>query len=141
MDNIAQHKKAPTLHDHLTDLAKALKGQSLKVKWTEVVAVVDEFGLSEAHQKEAQKNGLKKAAKWAIKVATVPDEQASLLDEWREGSLLDFEGARVARATASIELYNWKIKEVTKSIGRFMRTRDQLTRERDALIQSLKMEV
>ena len=111
----------PTLHSHLTGIANDLKKLSLKVRWEDVVAAVTAFPLEETLQKEAEKIGLKKAAKWAVKVATAPDEQASLLDEWREGSLLDSAGARIARAIASIKLYDWKIKEVEKSIIRFAR--------------------
>lgn len=123
------------LHRRLIEIAIELKEQSSKVKWTEIVAAVEVFGLNEPLRKEAEKIGIEKAARWA---AVVAKPNLNFFGDWAEGSIPDAEGARIAKSAADIVDYDWRISQLDKTIARFIRARDQLVRERDALISPVE---
>ena len=128
------------LHRRLIEIAIELKEQSSKVKWTEIVAAVEVFGLNESLRKEAEKIGIEKAARWA---AVVAKPNLEFFGDWAEGSIAGLERRqkglhRIAKSTADIADYEWRISQLNKTIARFIRARDQLVRERDALVTPME---
>ena len=120
----------------LLDEAKRLKAEAIKVRWQDVLAAV--IGpQNDEERAEIEKAGTKSLAKWATKIAKPPSNQYTF-DDWAEGSIQDPEGARIAIFNATLDEYDFQIKQLTKTIDGFTRTRDKVLQARAALIQHLK---
>jgi hypothetical protein len=125
---------AKPLSEHLVGVVKSMKAESTTIHWQDALAAIGDLDAEE--RKEAETVGAERLAKWAVKTV-LPNQQSALFEDWNDGSIPDSEGGRVARGSADVAVYDWQIAQMNKAIASFTRARDQLIRDRAALLQSL----
>ena len=126
-----QSEHVPTLSARMLEIAKTLMTQSPIVRWRDVLSALPKE-LGESEQKEAQREGLQKLAKWAVKSAQ-PDPTS--LFGWARMNMPDADGARITAFVVTVEHYDWLITQIDRAISNFTKRRVKLVAERDALVQ------
>lgn len=116
----------------MAKITRELKGNSTSVHWQDVVSVGKEI-LTAEERTEAENMGMRTSAKWAVRVVP-PDKNSLQYDFWRDGNLLNSEGARVARSMATVQDYDFQIKEQHKLRTRIDNHIAGLMRDRAALL-------